>query len=363
AHDFNNLLAPLIGYPDMIRDELPANHPVLEYVHDMEKSAHQIAEINQQLLTLGRRGHYNLEPVNLNEVVMAAVRELEPLPVSLSFETHLSQDLMNTMAGRAQLHRVLANLISNARDAMNDSGRIVIETENFYVDKISLAYGQIPTGEYVKLTVTDTGHGISDDIAQKIFDPFFTTKTSDKKRGSGLGLSVVDAVVKDHEGYIDMHTVEGKGTSFYLYFPITRETTDDLGPECVIGGTETVLVVDDDSVQREVSVKILKRLGYRVNAVDCGEKAIRFLSENEQDILLLDMIMPDGIDGTETYRRAVEISPTQKALILSGFAESERVQMALKIGAGAFIRKPLTRKTLADAVRKELDREVKVPVH
>jgi len=362
AHDFNNLLAPLIAYPEFIRDELPHDHKALVYLNDIEKAAHQIAGINQHLLTLGRRGHYNLVPLNLNDVIGETLDELKPFPETLVIETDLGGELLNIKAGRAQIHRMLSNIIANARDAMQDIGRIVIKTENYYADSMSVAYGYVSKGEYVKLTISDTGHGISEDVIQKIFDPFFTTKTADRIRGSGLGLSVVDAVVKDHNGYLDLYSKVGEGTSFILYFPITRENIDDQESEQIIGGSESVLVVDDDDVQRKVSLKILTSLGYKAATVESGEKAIELLRHKPYDLLFLDMIMTPGIDGTETLRRALEINPAQKTIILSGFAESQRVQEALELGAGAFIRKPLTRKKMAAAVRKELDKEEKVLV-
>lgn len=356
AHDFNNLLAPLIAYPDFIKETLPKNHPALEYIDDMEKSAESISEINQQLLTLGRRGHYNQEPMNLNETINRVVNQMEPIPDTLIIELDLNKDLMNIMGGPSQIFRVISNLLTNAREALQDIGQLTIKTENYYVDKMFGKFGRIPKGEYVKLTIADTGCGIPDDVMPKIFDPFFTTKTTDKVRGSGLGLSVVHGVVEDHDGYIDVETTVGKETSFYLYFPITREALEKIEDERIIGGAEKVLIVDDDSIQREVTLKLLKKLGYRAQAVESGEKALGFVKENPQDLIVLDMVMPGGIDGAETYRKVLEINPNQKAIIVSGYTETDRVKEVMNLGVGAFIKKPLTLNTTARAVRKELDR-------
>jgi PAS domain S-box-containing protein len=361
AHDFNNLLAPLTAYPDMIREDLPKDHPALVYLSSIEDSAYQIAEINQQLLTLGRRGHYNQDPMDLNEVVGHVLAQMDKPPESLVIDVSMSDELMPMMGGRSQIHRVLMNLVQNAREAMQDIGRISIRTENSYIDELTTTFAQIPRGEYVKLTISDTGCGILPEIIEKIFDPFFTTKQADRKRGSGLGLSVVDAVVNDHHGYVDLKSEVGKGTSIYLYFPITRATADDLPVESVTGGVEHVLVVDDDQTQREVCLHILERLGYQVEAVMSGEKALELLQVKTFDLLILDMIMPAGIDGTETYRQALNINPRQRAIMLSGFAESDRVIEAQNIGAGAFLRKPVTRTALALAVRRELDRIIALP--
>lgn len=357
AHDFNNLLAPLMAYPDFIRTELPEGNPAHKFINDIENAAGQIADINQQLLTLGRRGHYNLEPLNLNGVVKAVLAQMEPPPQSLAIDVDLDDDLMNLKGGRSQIYRVISNLINNARDAMTDIGRITVKTENYYLEKNSGYYTRIPKGEYVKVTVSDTGTGIPEENLQKIFDPFFTTKTTDKKRGSGLGLSVVDAVVKDHEGYIDVESRLGEGTSIYIYFNITRENIESESRSPITGGDEAILVVDDDAIQREVTTSLLTRLGYRVRSVKSGEKALALLKEQTFDLLLLDMIMPGGIDGAETFRLAREVNKDQKAVIVSGFSESERVREALSLGAGGYIRKPLNLKSISSAVRKELDRK------
>lgn len=358
AHDFNNLLAPLMAYPEFIKEELPENNPAYGYLDQIEKAAQQIADINQQLLTLGRRGHYNQNVINLNTIVKQALKDMTWVNDKVSCQTNLDPELMNILGGGSQIHRVITNLLYNAVDALQGIGHISIRTENYYVDDASGAYGRVPKGEYVKLTVSDNGCGISDEIVQKILDPFFSTKTSDKKRGSGLGLSVVDAVIKDHNGFLDLKTQPGKGTSFYIYFPTTRKMMDQIDSMELCCGNETILIVDDDEIQRDVSTQLLERLGYRVSNIESGEKAVAFLSENPHDLVILDMIMPGGIDGAETYRRILEVNPHQKAIIVSGFSESGRVKIAQELGVGEFIKKPLTKKAIAAAVRSELDKKV-----
>jgi len=358
AHDFNNLLAPIVAYPDFIRDELPSDHKAHVYLDSIENAALKIANINQDLLVMGRRGHYNQEVLDLNRVVSQAAQEMKSRTKTVTFEMNLCQDIMKIKGGNAQIHRMLTNLLVNAQDAMGDIGQVTIKTENYYADDTTIAFGRVPKGEYVKLTITDNGCGIPDDIIQNILDPFFSTKMADKKRGSGLGLSVVDAVTRDHNGYLDLSSKVGHGTSFYIYFPVTREDSEADDSTYLAGGTEKVLVIDDDDVQREVTTQLLEKLGYETDSVVSGEKAMEFLRENRQDLVILDMVMPGGIDGTETYRQIVEIYPEQKAIILSGFSESEQVLEVQKLGAGAFIKKPVTRKIIAAAVRTELDRKI-----
>lgn len=358
AHDFNNLLAPLITYPDFIREELKGDHSVLQFIDSMEEAAQRIAEINQQLLTLGRRGHYNQDVIDLNEILRKAVDECEINRGTISCDLILDPGLLKIKGGSAQIYRMITNLLVNARDAVQDVGRIKIKSESYYADNDKIFYGRIPKGEYVKLTISDTGCGIPEDLIEKIFDPFFTTKTTDRERGSGLGLSVVDSVIKDHHGYLDLKSKIGQGTDFYLYFPVCREAAVVSNPEQneIVGGSEKILVVDDDPIQREVSSRVLMKLGYEVVTAENGEEAVEIIRDRPYDLVILDMIMPPGIDGAETYRQILEIRSGQKGIILSGFSESDRVIMAQELGARAFVKKPVNMKTLAAAVRAELDR-------
>lgn len=356
AHDFNNLLAPVMSYPELIREELPDGHPAHPYVDQIEQAAEQMAEINQQLLTLGRRGHYEVEPLDLNEVLVQVLNQPDLFPDEIEVERDLSANIMNVMGGMSQIFRAISNLVSNAVDACDGPGRIVVKTENYYADTTKGANGQVPQGEYVKLTVSDNGRGIAENVRSRVFEPFFTTKPPDRKRGSGLGLSVVQAVLDDHHAYIDLESELGVGTSFYVYLPVTRVASGKTSDLELVGGSESVLVIDDDRLQRDVMVRLCERLGYRAESVDGGEGAIKLLAHKSYDILILDMVMPPGIDGTETYRRALQFNPKQKALIISGFAENDLVDEVIRLGAGAFVRKPLTLNAISAALRNELNR-------
>ncbi len=213
-------------------------------------------------------------------------------------------------------------------------------------------------GDYAVLTVSDTGGGISAEDLGKIFEPFYTKKVMGRS-GTGLGLAVVWGTVKDHDGYIDVQSDEGKGSIFTLYFPVTREdlakVEKALSPVVYMGKGESILVVDDIKEQRELAVSMLGRLGYQVEVVASGEEAIEYLKDKKADLIILDMIMDPGIDGMETYRRIIKMNPEQKALIVSGFSETDRVRKAQELGAGAFVRKPYILEKIGLAVRKELD--------
>ena len=220
-------------------------------------------------------------------------------------------------------------------------------------------YDEIREGDYAVLTVSDTGMGIPAENMEKIFEPFYTKKTMGRS-GTGLGLAIVWGTVKDHNGYIDVQTEVGKGTTFTLYFPVTREELiaqqQKVPIEQYMGKGESVLVVDDIAEQRDVAARLLTRLGYEVHAVSSGEEAVEYLKGNKADILVLDMIMAPGIDGLETYRKVLEINPKQKAILVSGFSETDRVREAQKLGAGAYVKKPYVMEKIGMAIRAELDR-------
>ena len=359
AHDFNNLLGPLTAYPELIKQEIKSDNPIYSYLEDMEIAAAQMAEINQQLLTLGRRGHYNQEPININLIVKHVLDQVYDKPDRLKIETDLQDDLLNVMGGRSQIFRVISNLVNNARDAMPEGGTLNIMTKNIYVDQSSGYYNKVKTGEYVCLTISDSGPGIPEEIQYRILEPFFSTKTADKKKGSGLGLSIVHAVIEDHHGYLDWKSSPEQGTSFYVYLPITRDKIHRSVADNLRGGTERLLIVDDDRIQRNVAANLLEKLGYNVASVASGEKAIKYVKNFRQDLIILDMIMPDGMDGAETYRKILDIYPGQPALVMTGYAEAERVKLALSMGASKILRKPLTLQVLGQAVREILDKNPK----
>ena len=248
--------------------------------------------------------------------------------------------------------------MSNAAEAISGAGDVTVKTQSHYLDKPIRGYDEIKEGDYAVLTVSDTGMGIPDENVLKIFEPFYTKKKMGRS-GTGLGLAIVWGTIKDHNGYIDVETEVGKGTTFTLYFPVTREEL--MAPqqnekiERYIAKGESVLVVDDIAEQREIASLLLTRLGYQVHAVSSGEEALEHLKGNKADILVLDMIMTPGIDGLETYQRVLEINPTQKAILVSGFSETERVKKAQELGAGAYVKKPYVMEKIGAAIRDELD--------
>jgi two-component system, cell cycle sensor histidine kinase and response regulator CckA len=217
----------------------------------------------------------------------------------------------------------------------------------------------VQEGDYVVLTISDNGRGISPQDIGKIFEPFYTKKVMGRS-GTGLGLAVVWGTVKDHNGYIDVQSEESKGSLFMLYLPITRNEAArneiTLPLDVYMGGGESILVVDDVKEQRELAVSMLERLGYNAATVSSGEEAVTYLKDKNADLIVLDMIMDPGMDGLDTFKKVLETHPKQKAIIVSGFSETDRVHAAQALGAGTYVRKPYVMERLGLAVRKELDR-------
>ncbi|HEX2922977.1 MAG TPA: PAS domain S-box protein, partial [Chloroflexota bacterium] len=355
AHDFNNLLGPLVAYPELIKMRLPQDHPAVTFCDEMVNAAQQMAEINSDMLVLSRRGLLHQEPVKLNDLVRQALDTMLPTLRELHLDVHLEADPSTVCGSGAQLLRAVSNLIANARDATGYGGTVALRTDNVYVDSCFGRYDRIEIGEYVRLTVSDSGSGIPPEIQDRIFDPFFSTKRADQRRGSGLGLAIVQAVLRDHHGYVDVESEQGVGSSFMVYLPVHLDISPSEASTRPATGTESILVVDDDPFQRRVLTSLLEGLRYAAEAVSSGEEAIDYLKEHSVDLLVLDMIMPGGIDGAETYRRIVQERPGQKAIVVSGFAETERVRLVQSLGARHFLTKPVSMEGLARAVRDELD--------
>jgi CheY-like chemotaxis protein len=248
------------------------------------------------------------------------------------------------------------NLVANAAEAMPDGGEMTIELANRYIDRPLPGYDTIQEGEYLLLTVSDSGVGIPCSETQRIFEPFYTKKKMGRS-GTGLGMTVVYGTVKDHDGYIDVESEEGRGTTFRLYFPVFRGSLAEVKapPEQDLHGNgETVLVVDDVAEQREIASQLLDVLGYSVEAAENGEAALSYLKRHRVDLVLLDMIMDPGIDGLETYRRILDLHPGQRAVIASGFSDEQRVNAAREMGIAAYLRKPYTLDKMAGAIKEAL---------
>ena len=366
AHDLNNVLGIMSGYSELLLEEIPEGHRSRVYVEKIFQSTEKGAAIIQDLLTLARRGVMTSDVINLNTIVSDFLQtpvfeKMKDYNPRVTFKTECDRNLLNIKGSPVHLEKTVMNLVLNAAEAISGKGEVTIRTESRYLDKPVRGYDTIKEGDYSVLTVSDTGVGIPAENIGKIFEPFYTKKTMGRS-GTGLGLAIVWGTAKDHNGYIDVQTEVGQGTTFTLYFPVTRE--EQTAPqqqkvqiERYMGKGELVLVVDDVPEQREVAARLLTRLGYKVHVVSSGEEAVEYLKVNKADLLVLDMIMTPGIDGLETYQRIQEINPRQKAILVSGFSETERVKEAQKLGAGPYVKKPYMMEKIGLALKKELDRK------
>jgi signal transduction histidine kinase/ActR/RegA family two-component response regulator len=364
AHDLNNILAGAVSYPDLLLVQLPESSPLREPIETIKRSGVKAAAIVQDLLTLARRGLASADVVNLNPIITDYFTSLEYQRLK-SFHPHvevelkLDQDLPNILGSSIHLLKMIMNLVSNAAEAMPDGGKIVVSTSYEQIRPRVGVFEEIKEGDYVILTVSDAGGGISPDDIEKIFEPFYTKKVLGRS-GTGLGMAVVWGTVKDHKGHIDIESAIGTGTTITLFFPTTAEKIVETRPPVAMkeymGKGESLLIVDDVKEQREITAKMLSELGYSVSSVASGEEAVTYLEKSSADLLVLDMYMGPGMDGLDTYRKALKFRQRQKAIITSGYAETWRVKEAQKLGAGTFIRKPFLLSDIGLAIRSELDR-------
>jgi nitrogen-specific signal transduction histidine kinase/CheY-like chemotaxis protein len=365
AHDLNNVLGVLSGYSELLLVETPEGHRSRGHVEMIFQSTVKAASIIQDLLTLARRGVWSSVVIILNRVVSVFLitpvfEKMKDYHPGVTFRTECDKNLLNIKGSPVHLEKTVMNLVSNAVESIFGKGEVIIRTESRYLDKAIRGYDEVREGDYAVLAVSDTGIGIPVENRERIFEPFYTKKTMGRS-GTGLGLAIVWGTVKDHHGYIDVQTEVGEGTTFTLYFPVTRDEMiaqrQKVPIERYMGKGESVLVIDDIADQRDVAFRLLTRLGYEVHVVSGGEEAVEYLQGNKTDILVLDMIMAPGIDGLETYQRVLEINPKQKAIIVSGFSETDRVSEAQKLGAGASVKKPYVMEKIGVAIRDELARK------
>ena len=361
AHDLNNILSPVVGYAGLLMRELPGDSKIVTKIGKMAKAAEDASAVIQDLLTLARRGRYEMHPLEINQVIRqylesASFENLKERNPNITISTDLLSTTGIMIGSDTHIAKVIMNLVTNAFEAMPTGGIFTITTERAHIDRLYGGFQNIDEGEYVVVRIKDTGAGIADDDIEKIFEPYFSKKKMGRS-GSGLGLSVVYGIVKDHKGYYDILSKVGKGTEFILYFPASEEnlvpgdkTNGEIGE-----GSETILVVDDSPEQRELVIEILVNLGYTVHAAENGHHAVEFISKQPVDLIILDMIIEPDFDGLDTYREILNICPNQKAIVVSGFSATNRVQEMQALGAGSYVKKPYSIDALAQAIRNELD--------
>jgi CheY-like chemotaxis protein len=330
-----------------------STHPYYERLKNIEKQVQSGARLTSYLLGYARKGKYEIKPVHLNQLVEETSKAFGRTKKEITIHRDFVKDLSAIEGDPGQIDQVLWNLLVNAADAMPRGGDLILKTTNVtHQDMKGKLYDPKP-GNYVLLTVTDTGIGMDKETMERIFDPFFTTK--EMGRGTGLGLASAYGIIKGHGGHIDVESKKGHGTTFSIYLPASEKKVQkavETGYE-IIKGTGTVLLVDDEEVVLEVGQDMLEAMGYRVRTARDGKEAIEVYRKNQDDIdfVLLDMIMPD-MGGGDAYDKMKEINPDVEVLLSSGYSIDGQAKEILKRGCNAFIQKPFTMKELSGKIRE-----------
>jgi two-component system cell cycle sensor histidine kinase/response regulator CckA len=341
AHNFNNLLMSIQGNISLMLLAMDPTHPHYERLKRTEEQVQSGARLAKQLLGYARKGRYEVKPTSLNQLVEETAETFGITRKGITIHKELTEGLFDIEVDRGQMEQVLLNLFINAADAMPKGGKLILKTRHTTHEGIKGMIYDARPGNYVLLTVTDTGIGMDKETQERIFDPFFSTK--ERGRGTGLGLASVYGIIKAHGGYINVESEKGHGTTFSIYLPASEkkaERTVKTVEQCV-KGTGTVLMVDDEDALREVGQELLTVMGYRVLVARDGKEAIEVYRKNWHtiDLVLLDMIMPN-MGGGEAYDCMREINPDIKVLLSSGYSVDGEAGEILKRGCRGFIQKP-----------------------
>ncbi len=366
AHDFNNVLQAISGYTELLMMNADKEVPEYDYNRAIQKAVANGSALIKRLMIFSRRAESELRPLNLNQEIFQMAELLKrTLPKMIDIELRLADDLRTIKADSVQLEQILANMGVNARDAMPEGGHLVLATENVSLDEhFSNTHLGATPGQFVRLTITDTGHGMDKQTQSRIFEPFFTTKHNGN--GTGLGLAMVYGIVKSHKGYITCESECGQGTTFSIYFPVVYEkpginqTREEAEPRH-LGGSETILLVDDDKAILASGKKILEAHGYTIFSARTGEEALQvFQSERSRiDLVLLDLNMP-GIGGYKCLDEILSIDPQAVVMLTSGYLGAGMERKCLKAGAKGFIGKPHLFDRMLAKIRQVIDKTEKI---
>lgn len=362
AHDFNNMLTAIIGYTDLSLRRVGLENPIRRNLEETKKAAERAASLVRQLLAFSRKQILEPKVLDLNDVVKDMHKMLTRLiGENIKLATRLETELGSVKADPCQVEQIVVNLVVNARDAMPRGGRVTIETANVALDvQTASKHVSVKPGEYVMLTVSDTGSGMDQETQARIFEPFFTTKEVGK--GTGLGLSTVYGIVKQSGGNIWVYSEQGLGTVFKVYLPriddATASTIARQEETHAPRGSETILLVEDEDVVRGLARKILMQAGYNVLDAKSGDEAIRLCQAHAGpiDLLLTDVVMPE-ISGKEVADRLLELRPSIRVLFMSGYTDEAIVQHGVLDANVKFIQKPFTWVGLTKKVREVLNRK------
>jgi CheY-like chemotaxis protein len=356
AHDFNNLLMGIQGYISLMRLQTDLEDPNDEYIQGIENAVMNAANLTNQLLGFARKGKYTLKQTSLNTIVENSTKMFTRTRKEIVTHKNLKNNLWSVKVDPGQIEQVLINLYLNAWHAMANGGDIYIQTENVYLGDDYCRPFEVPRGNYVKVSVTDTGVGIDRDIIERIFEPFFTTK--DVGKGTGLGLASAYGIIKNHNGIIRVYSEMNHGTTFNIYLPASdlAEVKETEISNEMVKGNEAILLVDDEEGTIQVEELMLKELGYQVVPAMSGKEAIKLYQEKmiNLDLVALDMIMPE-MNGKDTYDALKKINPEVKVLLVSGYSLNKQIEELMDLGCNGFIQKPFDIVQLSQKLREVLE--------
>ncbi|MBI5216874.1 MAG: MEDS domain-containing protein [Ignavibacteriae bacterium] len=360
AHDFNNILGIILGYNSLLRNASPSHESIEKSTAVIEGAVQRGAGLVKQILTFARQSETHFGPLDINIISKEISKMLaETFPKTIVISLELEKDLPTIHADPTQVHQVLLNICVNARDAMSSSGMLTIKTTRVHSREMTRYFQTVPEGTYLLLSISDTGCGMSEETKSRIFEPFFTTK--EKGKGTGLGLSVVYGIVKSHNGFVRVESTLGKGTTFFLYFPVPKKNEEQRcetrnANDTIVGGTETILLVEDELTLSELTKAFLEMYGYVVLTAKDGDEAIELYRQRSGsiDIVITDMGLPK-LTGLEVLIEMKKINPEMKLIFASGYIEPELKSLMFRSGAKLFLFKPYQPGEILQAVRNILD--------
>ncbi len=358
AHDFNNLLMAIQGRASLMLMDTNPNHPHFAHIIGIEDMVRRGADLSKQLLGFARGGKYEVTPTDLNSLLEQSSEMFGRTKKEIRIHRKYQKDLWVVAVDQGQIEQVLVNLYVNAWQAMPEGGDLYLETKNVTLDEVYTKPLNMEPGKYVQISVTDTGVGMDETTRQRVFEPFFTTR--EMGGGTGLGLASAYGIIRSHGGAIIVYSAPGCGTTFAIYLPASdRQVRMEKGPSAeVLGGKETVFLVDDEEMILEVGKEMLTALGYKVISARGGKQAVELYQQNRDriDMVILDMIMPDK-GGGEVYDKLKEINPKVKVLLSSGYSIEGQANEILERGCNGFIQKPFSAQQLSSKLREILDKQ------
>ncbi|MDY6953321.1 MAG: response regulator, partial [Thermodesulfobacteriota bacterium] len=358
AHDFNNLLMGIQGRVSLMLMDMDSDHPHFIHVGGIEDAVKKGADLTKQLLGFARGGKYEVRPTDPNDLVERSSEILGRAKKEIRIHKKYEKNIWTVEVDRGQIEQVLVNLYVNAWQAMPGGGDLYLETKNAYLSQKYTEAFNAKSGNYVQISATDSGVGMDEETRQRVFEPFFTTK--EVGGGTGLGLASAYGIIKNHGGIIDVYSQPGQGATFNIYLPASEKAVaKDKEPLAdVLGGTETILLVDDEEMIVDVGQEMLTALGYHVIVAPNGRQAVALYEENKDkiDMVILDLVMPD-MGGGEVYHRLKEMNPKVKVLLSSGYSIDGQANEILERGCDGFIQKPFDIREVSEKLRDILENQ------